>query len=79
MILLTRSLEQTAQGRHQNPHGECVLRALRFLNDLYYVQSGYVDVPKDIKEDFAIWNVSTDSVHFVDVCGMHCTQMLSRR
>lgn len=40
----------------------------QLLNDLYYVQSGYVHVPKEIKEDLANWNVNVNSVQFVDVC-----------
>ena len=40
----------------------------QLLNDLYYIESGYVHAPEEIKEDLANWNVNVDGVQFVDVC-----------
>lgn len=39
----------------------------RLLNDLYYIDTGYVNVADEIQEDLANWNVDTTSVSFVDI------------
>ena len=44
------------------------LSSTQLLNHLYYLQSDYINVPDDIREDLTNWNVNLDGVHFVDVC-----------
>lgn len=39
----------------------------RLLNDLYYIETGYVNVADEIRGDLANWNVAPRSVSFVDI------------
>ena len=39
----------------------------QLLNDLYYIESDYIEVPTEIQVDVATWNVNTNGVQFVDV------------
>ena len=39
----------------------------RLLTDLYYTNTGYVNVLDEIQGDLANWNVDTTSVSFVDI------------